>query len=1086
MDTQAEELFGQALDLDPADRQQFVAEACAGNHGLRHLVEQLLMDVEGADAYFTAGAGGASWIGPANNFILEQEGDWVGPYKLLELLGEGGFGVVWMAEQSKPISRRVAVKVIKAGMDTKEVLSRFDAERQALARMNHPNIARVLDAGVTLTGRPYFAMELVKGVHITRFGDDQQLDVSARLLLFGDVCAAINHAHQKGVIHRDIKPSNVLVTLDGDKPQVKVIDFGISKAIEGRLTDGTLFTRLEQFVGTPVYMSPEQAGLGGLDIDTRSDIYALGVLLYELLTGVPPFDQATLMQAGYEEMRRIIREVEPLRPSLRLTTQHADQSAPISATRQLTEGRHNRIVATDLDWIVMKAIDKSRDRRYDTAAALADDIGRFLADEPVTAKPPSASYLLSKFAKRHRAGFQVTCGIGILLVGTVVFSTWQALRATKAEALAGQRMAQAVVERNAKDSALQDARSERNAKDSALQDAQAVSRLLIEVFQRPDPAMDGRKVTVVDALDAASAKLNTALVGQPERLAMLLDVLAGTYEQLGQFQKSLDLQKRALEIRRGHFGLEHPDTLQSMRSTIQSYLRIGQYADARDLAEQELVIRWRIHGSNDEETLKTMRYLATGYFSTGERDKAIATLTEVIKRAGETIGENSQTVISDRWLLAHYYRAAGNDKKADEVEKMTSSTISPRSSSHPSNPSDSEYCAMRSRYIETTAEKLATSRRELGPSHVKCLELQSLLADQYCQIGQPAKAVPLQEDLVAMNREKYGEKHYQTLNSEQALVCYLNLIEQWDRAKSLAKVLLAKQQANYSPEHRATLYARGGQVLGLFNLAKFTQGITLGEEVVPLLQKVAGPRDRGTLDVSCHLARCYTSVGRTREAINLLNACAPHMDDDTFVNHLLAGLQLWFRLADDYEKTRAQMLKFAHINRDDMGTRHDILQRSILICCLAPLADEAQGKELLATLKCADEIRQIPNLVNRYWSGPAWYTVITGICCYRTGDWPKAITTFDESLRIAEMNKADENEWVRLLAGYYKSMALFQMGEKNTGKELFQATTRSMKSWPSDEHPLMGNKGSSGEVLTYWLAYKEAKGLFEQASPPTQ
>ena len=388
MDQQAEEIFTQALELAPGERQHFVEDACAGNRELRHLVEQLLTDAVGADAYFTQAFGGASWAGPSRNILIEKVGDWVGPYKLLQQIGEGGFGVVWMAEQSKPISRRVAVKVIKAGMDTKEVLARFDAERQALARMDHPNIARVFDAGVTLTGRPYFAMELVKGIPITRFCDEWQLDAKERLLLFSDVCAAINHAHQKGVIHRDIKPSNVLVTLDGDKPLVKVIDFGISKAIEGKLTDGTLFTRLEQWVGTPVYMSPEQAGLGSLDIDTRSDIYALGVLLYELLTGVPPFDQATLIQAGYEEMRRIIREVEPVRPSLRLTSLHADQAAPIAAARRVSEGRLHRIIAYDLDWIVMKAIDKSRDRRYETAAALAEDIGRFLADEPVTAKPP--------------------------------------------------------------------------------------------------------------------------------------------------------------------------------------------------------------------------------------------------------------------------------------------------------------------------------------------------------------------------------------------------------------------------------------------------------------------------------------------------------------------------------------------------------------------------------------------------------------------------------------------------------------------------------------------------------------------------
>ncbi len=247
----------------------------------------------------------------------EQPGTIIDRYKLLQQIGEGGFGTVWMAEQTEPVSRRVALKVIKLGMDTREVIARFEAERQALAMMDHPNIARVLDAGATDAGRPYFVMELVKGIPITQYCDERQLSLRERLALFGDVCSAINHAHQKGVIHRDVKPSNVMVTLHGDKPVVKVIDFGVAKATQGKLTDKTLFTRFEQFIGTPVYMAPEQASLSGLDVDTRSDIYALGILLYELLTGKPPFDSKSLAAAGYEEMRRIIREVEPPRPSMR-------------------------------------------------------------------------------------------------------------------------------------------------------------------------------------------------------------------------------------------------------------------------------------------------------------------------------------------------------------------------------------------------------------------------------------------------------------------------------------------------------------------------------------------------------------------------------------------------------------------------------------------------------------------------------------------------------------------------------------------------------------------------------------------------
>jgi serine/threonine protein kinase len=309
MKTPAHDLFAQALEIERAARGAFLARACRGNAELRLEVQRLLVEAELADSFFADTDGATLGAEEFQETHSEKPGGQIGPYKLRQRIGEGGFGTVWMAEQSVPISRMVALKVIKAGMDTKQVLARFEAERQALAMMDHPHIAKVLDAGATPTGRPWFAMELVKGIPITAYCDQAGLGTRERLDLFRDVCAAINHAHQKGIIHRDIKPSNVMVTLHGDKPVVKVIDFGIAKATQGKLTDQTLFTRFEQLIGTPVYMSPEQAALSGLDIDTRSDIYALGVLLYELLTGKPPFDPRTLLAAGYDEMRRIIREV---------------------------------------------------------------------------------------------------------------------------------------------------------------------------------------------------------------------------------------------------------------------------------------------------------------------------------------------------------------------------------------------------------------------------------------------------------------------------------------------------------------------------------------------------------------------------------------------------------------------------------------------------------------------------------------------------------------------------------------------------------------------------------------------------------
>ena len=334
--------------------------------------------------------------------VAEGPGTVIGRYKLLEKIGEGGMAVVYMAEQQEPIRRKVALKIIKLGMDTRQVIARFEAERQALALMDHPSIAKVLDAGATETGRPYFVMELVTGVSITEYCDKNSLSTKDRLALFLQVCQAVQHAHQKGIIHRDIKPSNVMVTLHDGKPVPKVIDFGIAKATNQKLTEKTLFTRYAHLIGTPAYMSPEQAELSDLDIDTRSDIYSLGVLLYELLTGTTPFSEEELRKAGYIEMQRVIREQEPVKPSTKLSTL-GDTLTDIAKCRNCTPDLLRRAIRGDLDWIVMKSLEKDRVRRYETASGLAEDIRRHLEHEPVLARGPSTTYRLRKFLRRHRS-----------------------------------------------------------------------------------------------------------------------------------------------------------------------------------------------------------------------------------------------------------------------------------------------------------------------------------------------------------------------------------------------------------------------------------------------------------------------------------------------------------------------------------------------------------------------------------------------------------------------------------------------------------------------------------------------------------
>jgi eukaryotic-like serine/threonine-protein kinase len=416
-----EEIFEAALKLPEGERAAYVESACGGDAALRTRVLGLLMANAAAGSFMGEPAVSARKTMVVSLPPDEKPGDRIGRYKLLQQIGEGGCGIVYMAEQEEPVRRRVALKVIKLGMDTKSVIARFEAERQALAMMDHPNIAKVLDAGATETGRPFFVMELVRGIKITDYCDQNKLSTTERLGLFIQVCNAIQHAHQKGIIHRDIKPSNILVTLHDGVPVPKVIDFGIAKATQGRLTDQTLFTAFEQFIGTPAYMSPEQAEMSGLDIDTRSDIYALGVLLYELLTGALPFDPKELLQSGLDELRRTIREKEPPKPSTRLSTMLDADLTAVAQRRQSDAPKLVHLLRGDLDWIVIKSLEKDRTRRYETANGMAMDIQRYLTNEPIVARPPSTIYRFQKLVRRNRTMFTAAgMGMAALVIGLIL------------------------------------------------------------------------------------------------------------------------------------------------------------------------------------------------------------------------------------------------------------------------------------------------------------------------------------------------------------------------------------------------------------------------------------------------------------------------------------------------------------------------------------------------------------------------------------------------------------------------------------------------------------------------------------------
>jgi serine/threonine protein kinase/WD40 repeat protein/Flp pilus assembly protein TadD len=498
-----QEIFEQALDKHARERASFLDDACGDDRQLRQRVEDLLRIHDGSQDFFEKPA--AEILATIDPPITEKPGTQIGPYKLLQQIGEGGMGVVYMAEQSEPVERRVALKIIKPGMDTGQVIARFEAEEQALAMMDHPNIAKVLDAGTTDSGRPYFVMEIVKGIPITRYCDEQHLTPKERLELFVPICHAVQHAHQKGIIHRDIKPSNILVALYDGQPVPKVIDFGVAKATSRKLTEKTMFTQYGQIVGTLEYMSPEQANLNQLDIDTRSDIYSLGVLLYELLTGETPFDKEQLRSAAFEEMLRIIREEEPPRPSFRLST--IDTLPSVAANRKIEPKKLSTLVRGELDWIVMKALEKDRARRYETATGFANDIQRYLNDEAVVACPPSAAYRFRKFARRNKRLLGTIASVGsALLLGTIV-STWLAIYAMRS------------------------LRAEQQARQAARQAEHEAKRQLFDTYVAQARASrwsgcPGQRLDAMDAVTKAAILIEPLGLGEDERLALRNQAIA--------------------------------------------------------------------------------------------------------------------------------------------------------------------------------------------------------------------------------------------------------------------------------------------------------------------------------------------------------------------------------------------------------------------------------------------------------------------------------------------------------------------------------------------------------------------------------
>ncbi len=674
---------------------------------------------------------------------LSQPQDAIGPYHLLQKIGEGGMGEVWLAEQSAPVRRKVALKLIKAGMDSKEVIARFEAERQALALMDHPAIAKVFEAGATSRGLPYFAMEYVPGEPLTTYCDRHRLRTRERLDLFVQVCEGVQHAHQKGILHRDLKPSNVLVSLQGDRPVPKIIDFGVAKATGPRLTDKTIHTALGVLIGTPEYMSPEQAELTGLDIDTRTDVYALGVMLYELLTGALPFDSKELRSGNFDELRRKIREVEPPRPSTRVKTL-GERSGEVAQRRQTEPGKLVSRLKGDLDWIVMKALEKDRTRRYGSPSELAAEITRHRQHQPVLAGPPSTAYRTGKFVRRHRFGVAVAA---VAAVGLVVFSFTMAAQAARIA-------------------------KERDRANREAEVSKRVSEFMTGLFQVSDPSeARGNTVTAREILDKGAEKIDKELADSPVIQAQLMHTMGHVYNRLGLDERGERLFERATEIRTHALGPEHPDTLVSRQSWGWVLYKRGRDTEAEQVLREVLEHQRRVRGDGHAETMRTMSALADVLVDRGKRVEAEELLAKALKTQRRVLGADHAETLRSMDSLAVLYVA---QRRLDEAEALW-------------------------------REAYGIARRVLGPDHPVTLRAQYMLGNVYREEGHHEKAEALLREAIETMRHVLGVENPQTLGAMATLAGVLTGQGQLAQAESLDREILETRSRVLGPEHPNTL-----------------------------------------------------------------------------------------------------------------------------------------------------------------------------------------------------------------------------------------------------------------------------------------
>ena len=894
-----ETLFQEALSRSPNERAAFLKQACEGQTDLVASVEALLAahektgnildraqtqtidsDVEqaAADATLDHNPGAADTSTTTANSSTDDEttsaaGILVaGRYAVQEKIGDGGMGEVWVARQTEPVKRNVALKLIKTGMDSKAVVQRFEQERQALAMMDHPNIARVLDGGLTPTGQPFFAMELVNGSPLSRFCDEARLTTRERLKLFGPICQAVQHAHQKGIVHRDLKPANILVTIIDGKPIPKVIDFGVAKAIAGKLTDESMSTQVGSIIGTVEYMSPEQAGFSGVDVDTRADIYSLGVILYELLTGLRPFDAGRLRNAAFTDVIRIIREEDPPSPSTRIS---ADDSLPSMAALRQTEPRKlMALLRGELDCVVMKCLEKQRERRYETANALARDIERYLADETVEARPPSAGYRMQKFLKRNQGPVIAASLLLLALLLGIAGTTIGFIQAKKASDAAtrrerGERLAKLEAQQE-RDRAREAEQAERKARESESEQrkyAQAITKFVRDDFlaltsvegqYRFGGAIDqglSKDSTLRQLLDRAAGKLSQRKDIDPVIESELNWIIGVNYRALGDARRALPYLERSVALRLEALGPDAEPTLNAQNSLAVAYHAAGDVQKALELYEKTLARNRIAFGPNHVSTLNGMSNLAWAYQSNQQMDKAMPLLEETLRLRKAVLGPDNPDTLGSMNDLASGYRDIGELDKAvalsEDTVRQCKAKLGP---DHPrtlvaTNNLAEEYqtAGQFDKALPLYQETLRIKETKFGPDHPATLRTQSNLASAYVEAGQFYKALPLCEETLRKLTAQLGRDHPETLTTMKNLALGYRSVGQFDKSLRLCDESLRLTKARFGPDHTLTLTATSDLASLLMDMSQPDKALPLFDETLRIRKAKLGPDHSETM-----------------------------------------------------------------------------------------------------------------------------------------------------------------------------------------------------------------------------------------------